>query len=54
MDRKPDPAGGTPAAKVLLQPAGSTTGDAQDNCHVRRADTDTGFIVVCDERDADQ
>ena len=48
MDRKPDPAADSPAAKTLTQPAGSATGDAE--CHVQRADTDTGFVVVCEEQ----
>lgn len=51
MDRKPDPAAGTPAAKTLPQPAAPAAGDANENCRVRRADTDTGFVVVCEEPD---
>lgn len=45
MERRPDPAVDTPAAKSLPRPA---AGDGPD-CRVRRADTDTGFVVVCEE-----
>lgn len=46
MDRRPDPAAGTPAAERTTQ-----TEDAAPNgtdCEVQHADTDTGFIVVCE------
>lgn len=49
MDRRPDAAASTPAAKALTQPAGKASGSAE--CRVRRADTDTGFVVVCEELD---
>jgi hypothetical protein len=49
MNRNPDPAVDTPAAKAMPQPASGTNGGP--DCHVRRADTDTGFVVVCEERD---
>ncbi|MBA2723596.1 MAG: hypothetical protein H0U56_12040 [Methylibium sp.] len=49
MDRKPDPAADEPAAKTLQQPA--ATADDGGKCQVRRAETDTGFVVVCDEDD---
>ena len=47
MERQPDPAAGTPAAKPLRQPG--ARGDASAGCRVQRADTDTGFVVVCEE-----
>ncbi len=47
MNRDPDPAADSPAAKLMQEPAG---GNGRPDCRVRRADTDTGFIVVCEER----
>lgn len=49
MDRRPDPAAGTPGASALRQPGAA--GEESSNCRVRRADTDTGFVVVCEEAD---
>jgi hypothetical protein len=49
MDRPPDPAAGAPVDKTLPQPAAADRSDA--NCRVRRADSDTGFVVVCEEED---
>jgi hypothetical protein len=46
MNRQPDPAAGTPAAKASPNPA---AGGGETSCRVRRADTDTGFVVVCEE-----
>ena len=46
MNRQPDPAGGTPAARPASKPAERSP---EKNCRVRRADTDTGFVVVCEE-----
>ncbi len=46
MNRKPDPAEGTAAALGRPQ---ERKGDAADTkCRVERADTDTGFVVVCE------
>jgi hypothetical protein len=47
MNRKPDPARETPAEKAMPQPAVGMNGGP--DCHVRRANTDTGFVVVCEE-----
>jgi hypothetical protein len=47
MDRRPDPAAGTAAAAGSPQSAGAAAQDST-TCKVRRAATDTGFIVVCE------
>jgi hypothetical protein len=54
MDRQPDPAAGRPAAKDLPHPAigvNGGSGKSGAECRVRRADTDTGFVMVCEESD---
>ncbi len=46
MDREPDPAEGTAAA--ISPPRGSDSRSDDTRCRVERADTDTGFVVVCE------
>ena len=45
MDRRPEPAG-TPAAQGA--PKSGNAASDETECHVKRAHTDTGFIVVCE------
>ena len=48
MKRQPNSAAGTPAARSRPEAAPD---HADANCRVRRADTDTGFVVVCEHAD---